>query len=39
MKNDGFIPNNLDELVYFADTPQEAINYINNALGNSNIPD
>ena len=35
MKDDGFIPNNLNELIYFANTPQEAIGYINNALGNS----
>lgn len=28
MKDDGFIPQAFDELVYFADTPQEAIDYI-----------
>ena len=33
MKDDGFIPNRLDKLVYFANTPEEAINYINTALG------
>ena len=30
MKDDGFISKALDELVYFADTPHDAINYINN---------
>lgn len=32
MKDDGFIKNNLDELFYFADDPQEAIEYINDKL-------
>jgi hypothetical protein len=28
MKKDGFIEENLDDLIFFADTPQKAINYI-----------
>ena len=32
MKDDGFISNNLDELICFADTPQEAIDYIKDNL-------
>ena len=32
MKDDGFIPISLDELVYFSDTPEEAIRYLNKEL-------
>lgn len=32
MKDDGFIAKPLDELIYFADTPKEAINHINQKL-------
>jgi hypothetical protein len=32
MKNDGFIPNELEDLVHFSDTPQEARDYIQQAL-------
>ncbi|MBI3980615.1 TIGR00730 family Rossman fold protein [Candidatus Microgenomates bacterium] len=32
MKDDGFIQMSLDDLVYFADKPQEAIDYINRKL-------
>ncbi len=32
MKDDGFIKKSLDELVYFADKPNEAIEYINKSL-------
>lgn len=37
MKDDGFIPQvkSLDDLVYFADKPQEAIEYINKELHNA----
>ena len=30
MKEDGFIDNNLDDLVYFANKPEEVLSYINN---------
>lgn len=32
MKDDGFITRSLDELIYFADQPEEAINYLNERL-------
>ena len=32
MKKDGFLTKELDELIYFADSPKDALNYINNAL-------
>lgn len=32
MKDDGFIKKPLDEYIYFADTPQEAIEYLNEKL-------
>lgn len=32
MKDDGFIEKPLDELIHFADSPEEAINYINERL-------
>lgn len=32
MRKDGFLTKELDELIYFADTPKDAINYINNSL-------
>ena len=32
MKNEGFLHKPLDELIYFAETPQEAIDYINTSL-------
>lgn len=33
MSDDGFIPMPLDDLIYFADKPEEAIDYINKNLG------
>jgi len=32
MKKDGFLTKELDELIYFADTPTDALDYINNFL-------
>lgn len=32
MKDEGFIPNNLAELIYFADSPEDAIVYIHDRL-------
>ena len=32
MKEDGFIDNNLDDLIYFANKPEEVLNHINNFL-------
>jgi len=32
MEKEGFLPRKLDELVYFADSPQEAIDYLNDSL-------
>lgn len=32
MKDDGFLTKSMDELVYFADKPEEAIEYIRNSL-------
>lgn len=32
MKDEGFIKQPLDDLIYFADTPQEAIQYLNEKL-------
>ncbi len=35
MKDDGFVDKPLDDLVHFADTPEEAIGYIDNKLSKS----
>lgn len=35
MRDDGFIPMKLKELIYFVDKPEEAINYINTILNTS----
>jgi hypothetical protein len=32
MKQDGFLTKEINELIYFADTPQDALNYINTVL-------
>lgn len=32
MKADGFISNNVEELVYFADSPQEVIDHVNSSI-------
>jgi len=32
MENDGFLPRKLDELIFFADTPINAINYVKRSL-------
>lgn len=36
MKEEGFIKKELDELIYFAETPQEAVKYIENSVAVTN---